>query len=48
MTRPFQVVEGGLDGLEKALKNSKDGKASGVKYVFEIEETEEGQKESRI
>jgi hypothetical protein len=48
MAHPFQVVEGGLDGLEEALKNLKDGKASVVKYVYGIEETEGGQKESRI
>jgi NADPH2:quinone reductase len=48
MMHPFRVVEGGLDGLEKALKNLKDGKASVVKYVFGIEETEGGRKESCI
>lgn len=37
-----------MDGLEVALKNLKDGKVSVVKYVFGIEETEGGQKESRI
>jgi NADPH2:quinone reductase len=36
---PVEVVEGGLDGLEKALTNLKDGKASAVKYVFRIADT---------
>ncbi|OIW28137.1 GroES-like protein [Coniochaeta ligniaria NRRL 30616] len=35
-----EVVPGGLGGIEKALQNLKDGKASGVKYVFRIAETE--------
>lgn len=37
---PHEVVAGGLGGIEKALQNLKDGKASAVKYVFRIEETE--------
>ena len=44
MAHPFQVVEGGLDGLEEALKNLNDGKASVVKYIFGIEETEGGRR----
>ncbi|KAK5661848.1 hypothetical protein OQA88_9952 [Cercophora sp. LCS_1] len=35
-----EVREGGLNGVEGALKDLKAGKASGVKYVFRIEETE--------
>lgn len=36
---PQEVVKGGLAGVEGALKNLKDGKASAVKYVFRIAET---------
>lgn len=36
---PFEVVKGGLEGVEGALKNLKDGKASAVKYVFRIADT---------
>ena len=35
---PYEVVPGGLGGVETALKNLKDGKASAVKYVFKIGE----------
>lgn len=35
-----EVVPGGLGGIERALQNLKEGKASGVKYVFRIAETE--------
>lgn len=35
-----EVVPGGLGGIEGALKNLKAGKASAVKYVFRIEDTE--------
>ena len=37
---PYEVVPGGLGGLQGALQNLKDGKASAMKYVFRIEETE--------
>jgi NADPH2:quinone reductase len=37
---PFEVVPGGLGGLETGLQNLKAGKASAFKYVFRIEETE--------
>jgi NADPH2:quinone reductase len=37
---PFKVVPGGLGGVETGLRNLKEGKASGVKYVFRIAETE--------
>ena len=36
---PFEVVPGGLNGVEKALINLKEGKASATKYVLRIEET---------
>ncbi|KIV84336.1 hypothetical protein PV11_00120 [Exophiala sideris] len=38
---PFQVVEGGLRGVEKALTELREGRASAVKYVVHVEETEE-------
>lgn len=38
---PFQVVGGGLTGIETALRDLKAGKASAVKYVFRIAETPE-------
>jgi NADPH2:quinone reductase len=38
---PHEVVEGGLEGVETGLKNLKEGKASGVKYVFRIGEDKE-------
>jgi len=41
---PFEVVPGGLDGLESGLTNLKNGKASAVKYVFRISETKGLQK----
>ncbi|KAL9109970.1 MAG: hypothetical protein Q9227_005493 [Pyrenula ochraceoflavens] len=37
---PHEVMPGGLAGVQGALKNLKDGKASAVKYVFRIEDTE--------
>lgn len=37
---PYEVVPGGLAGVGKALENLKEGRASGVKYVFRIGETE--------
>ncbi|KAL1610589.1 hypothetical protein SLS60_002259 [Paraconiothyrium brasiliense] len=36
---PFEVRHGGLEGVEQALKDLKDGKQSAVKYVFRIAET---------
>jgi NADPH:quinone reductase len=44
---PQEVVSGGLGGVEKALKNLKDGKASAVKYVFRIADTD-GAGQSRL
>jgi len=35
-----QVVPGGLNGIQTGLENLKNGKASAVKYVFRIGETE--------
>jgi NADPH2:quinone reductase len=37
---PFDVVPGGLGGIETGLKNLKAGKASAFKYVFRVDETE--------
>ncbi|GAM88518.1 hypothetical protein ANO11243_065510 [Dothideomycetidae sp. 11243] len=36
---PYEVVPGGLEGIEGALKKLKEGKASAVKYVFRISDT---------
>ncbi|KAF2674157.1 GroES-like protein [Microthyrium microscopicum] len=36
---PYQVVPGGLDGVETGLQDLKAGKASAFKFVFRIEET---------
>ena len=38
--QPQEVVPGGLGGIQTALQNLKDGKASAVKYVFKIADTE--------
>lgn len=35
-----EVVPGGLGGIQTGLQNLKDGKASAVKYVFRIADTE--------
>ncbi len=35
---PFEVVEGGLEGVATGLNMLKAGKARGVKFVFKIEE----------
>ena len=37
---PYEVVPGGLAGVQTGLKNLKEGNASAVKYVFRIDETE--------
>jgi NADPH:quinone reductase-like Zn-dependent oxidoreductase len=37
---PYEVVPGGLNGIEHALQDLKGGKASAVKYVFRIAETD--------
>lgn len=36
---PYEVIPGGLEGVKQGLENLRDGKASGVKYVFRIEDT---------
>jgi NADPH:quinone reductase len=36
---PYEVVPGGLNGVEKGLSNLKNGVNSATKYVFKIEET---------
>jgi len=33
---PYEVVEGGLEGVEKGLKGLQEGKAKGVKFVYRI------------
>ncbi|KAK5688622.1 hypothetical protein LTS10_000600 [Elasticomyces elasticus] len=38
--RPFEIVRGGLNSVEKALVDLKAGKASAVKYVLRIDETD--------
>lgn len=35
---PFEVVPGGLDGVEKGLNMLKEGKARGKKFVFRVAE----------
>ncbi|KAI2480109.1 Qor NADPH quinone reductase [Pyrenophora tritici-repentis] len=35
---PYEVVPGGLGGVETGLRNLKEGKASAVKYVFRVGE----------
>jgi NADPH2:quinone reductase len=37
---PYEVRKGGLGAVESALTDLKNGKASAVKYVFKISETE--------
>ncbi|KIW68347.1 hypothetical protein PV04_04300 [Phialophora macrospora] len=37
---PYEVIPGGLNGVQTGLQNLKDGKASAVKYVYRIAETE--------
>jgi len=37
---PFEVVKGGLYGVEKALRDLKEGRASAVKYVLRIADTD--------
>ena len=36
---PYEVVEGGLEGVETGLVNLMKGKASAVKYVYRVEDT---------
>ncbi|PGH15766.1 hypothetical protein AJ79_02146 [Helicocarpus griseus UAMH5409] len=36
---PYEVRPGGLEGVEQAMKDLKDGKASAVKYIFRIADT---------
>ena len=37
---PYQIMPGGLGGVQECLQNLKDGKASALKYVIRIEDTE--------
>ncbi|OAL57310.1 zinc-binding oxidoreductase-like protein ToxD [Pyrenochaeta sp. DS3sAY3a] len=41
---PHEVVEGGLEGVERGLKRLKGGEASGVKFVFRVGEGGRGEK----
>ena len=36
---PYEVIEGGLEGVETGLVNLMKGKASAVKYVYRVEDT---------
>lgn len=36
---PFEVIPGGLGGIEKGLKAVKEGSNSGLKYIYRISET---------
>jgi NADPH:quinone reductase len=38
-TQPYEVVPGGLEGVEKGRANLKSGKVSGVKYVYRVPDT---------
>lgn len=39
LPQPQEEIPGGLEGVEKGLRNLKEGKASAVKYVFKIADT---------
>ena len=41
---PYEVVPGGLNGVEKGLANLKGGVNSATKYIFKIEDTKESNK----
>ena len=47
-SHPYEVVPGGLGGVERGLETLKEGKASAVKYVFRIAETEGLESESKV
>ncbi|KAF2875861.1 zinc-binding oxidoreductase-like protein ToxD [Massariosphaeria phaeospora] len=36
---PFEVVEGGLEGVQRGLDDLREGKASAVKFVFRVGDT---------
>ncbi len=38
---PYEVIPGGLNGVLTGLQKLKDGKASAVKYVYRIEDTQD-------
>lgn len=38
---PYEVIPGGLGGVLSGLQKLRDGKASGVKFVYRIEETKD-------
>jgi NADPH2:quinone reductase len=37
---PFEIVPGGLRGVEKELNDLKSGKNNATKYVFDVTKTE--------
>jgi NADPH2:quinone reductase len=37
---PYEIIPGGLNGVITGLKNLKEGKASALKYVYRIEDTD--------
>ena len=40
---PFEIVPGGLYGVEKGLKDLKAGKNKATKYIFELSEVAQSQ-----
>ena len=36
---PFEVIPGGLEGVETGLQRLKNGEAKGVKYIYRVSET---------
>ncbi|ERS94836.1 quinone oxidoreductase [Sporothrix schenckii 1099-18] len=42
---PYEVVPGGLAGVQTGLQKLRDGKAHGIKYVFRIADTEGASKD---
>ncbi|KAL1901089.1 hypothetical protein Sste5346_002156 [Sporothrix stenoceras] len=42
---PYEVVPGGLGGVQQALENLRNGKAHGIKYVFRVADTESAGKD---
>jgi NADPH:quinone reductase len=42
---PYEVVPGGLAGVQTGLTNLREGKAHGIKYVFRIADTEDAGKD---
>jgi hypothetical protein len=36
---PYEVIPGGLEGVQTGLQNLKEGKASAIKYLYRISDT---------